>query len=125
MRVPARDLVVARDLAPFEVVCRRRDARVVAVAAIVGIEAIGNWFGGHGNTRQQMVASVMAMVVNVALNWILIYGELGFAAPLARGLFVLSRAIGVLAHAWEESQSGRRIKGPIPQSILPAYRPSP
>ena len=53
-----------------------------------------------------------------------IYGELGFAAPLARGLFVLSRAVGILAHAWEEMQSGQRLKGPIPPSILPAYRPA-
>jgi citrate synthase len=50
-----------------------------------------------------------------------IYAELGLPAPLARGLFVLSRSIGVLAHAWEETQNGRRIKGPIPPSILPAY----
>jgi citrate synthase len=63
--------------------------------------------------------------MNIDCLTAIIYGELGFAAPLARGLFVLSRAIGVLAHAWEESQSGRRIKGPIPPSILPPYRPSP
>jgi len=50
-----------------------------------------------------------------------IYGELGFAPPLARGLFVLSRSIGVLAHAWEETQQGRRIKGPIPPNIRPMY----
>jgi citrate synthase len=50
-----------------------------------------------------------------------IYAELGFPAPLARGLFVLSRSVGILAHAWEETQQGRRIKGPIPPSILPAY----
>ncbi|MVZ99690.1 citryl-CoA lyase [Actinomadura sp. LD22] len=50
----------------------------------------------------------------------IIYAELGFPAPLARGLFVLSRSIGVLAHAWEESQSGRRNKGPIPRAVLPA-----
>jgi citrate synthase len=50
-----------------------------------------------------------------------IYAELGFAPPLARGLFVLSRSAGILAHAWEESQQGRRNKGPMPPSILPAY----
>jgi citrate synthase len=50
-----------------------------------------------------------------------IYGELGFPAPLARGLFVLSRSVGILAHAWEETQQGRRNKGPIPPSILPTY----
>ncbi|MFD0690877.1 citryl-CoA lyase [Actinomadura fibrosa] len=51
----------------------------------------------------------------------IIYAELGFPAPLARGLFVLSRSIGILAHAWEESQSGLRNKGPIPRTILPAH----
>ncbi|MBC6462198.1 citryl-CoA lyase [Actinomadura sp. HBU206391] len=50
-----------------------------------------------------------------------IYAELGFPAPLARGMFVISRSIGILAHAWEETQQGRRNKGPIPRSILPAH----
>jgi citrate synthase len=50
-----------------------------------------------------------------------IYAELGFAPPLARGLFVLSRSVGILAHAWEETQQGGRIKGPIPPSVLPSY----
>ncbi|MCG5212857.1 citryl-CoA lyase [Streptosporangium sp. KLBMP 9127] len=50
-----------------------------------------------------------------------VYAELGFPAPLARGLFVLSRSVGILAHAWEESQQGRRNKGPIPPSILPVH----
>jgi citrate synthase len=47
-----------------------------------------------------------------------IYAELGFPAPLARGLFCLSRSVGILAHAWEQQQQGGRNKGPTP----PAYR---
>lgn len=47
-----------------------------------------------------------------------IYAELDFPAPLARGLFCLSRSVGVLAHAWEQMQQGGRIKGPTP----PEYR---
>jgi citrate synthase len=50
-----------------------------------------------------------------------IYAELGFPPPLARGLFVLSRSIGILAHAWEETTQGRRNKGPVPPAILPTY----
>ena len=46
-----------------------------------------------------------------------IYGELGFAAPLARGIFCLSRAVGILAHAWEQTGRGDRNKGPIPRSF--------
>jgi citrate synthase len=51
-----------------------------------------------------------------------IYAELGFAPELARGLFVLSRSVGILAHAWEETTHGMRNKGPIPRSILATYR---
>ena len=50
-----------------------------------------------------------------------VYGELGIEPELARGLFVLSRSVGILAHAWEESQSGRRIKGPLPKGFLADY----
>ncbi|MFE6489354.1 citrate/2-methylcitrate synthase, partial [Streptomyces sp. NPDC057757] len=50
-----------------------------------------------------------------------IYAELGFAAPLARGLFVLSRSVGILAHAWEESGQGRRNKSPMPPSMIPVH----
>lgn len=47
-----------------------------------------------------------------------IYAELGFAPALARGLFCLSRSVGILAHAYEQQQQGGRNKGPTP----PAYR---
>ncbi|MGR3512895.1 MAG: citryl-CoA lyase [Paracoccaceae bacterium] len=47
-----------------------------------------------------------------------IFAELGFDAPLARGLFCLSRSVGILAHAWEQTQQGGRNKGPTP----PGYR---
>lgn len=50
-----------------------------------------------------------------------IYAELGFAPELGRGLFILSRSVGILAHAWEQSQQGGRIKGPMPKSISYTY----
>ena len=54
-----------------------------------------------------------------------IYSELGFAPPLGRGLFVLSRSVGILAHAWEQTQQGGRIKGPMPPNIPFQYVGSP
>ena len=59
-----------------------------------------------------------------------IYAELGFPAPLARGLFCLSRSVGILAHAWEQIEQGGRIKGPLPRRYTwtydgPARRPVP
>lgn len=50
-----------------------------------------------------------------------IYAELGFPAPLARGLFCLSRSVGILAHAWEQTQQGGRNKGPMPRDYLWTY----
>ena len=54
-----------------------------------------------------------------------IYAELGFPPPLCRGLFVLSRSVGALAHAWEQSQQGGRNKGPIPRDHLWRYTGPP
>jgi citrate synthase len=50
-----------------------------------------------------------------------VYAELGFPPPLCRGLFVLSRSVGALAHAFEEMQSGERSKGPIPRHLIWNY----
>jgi len=50
-----------------------------------------------------------------------IYSELGFPPPLGRGLFILSRSVGILAHAWEQTRQGGRIKGPMPPGIPYAY----
>lgn len=47
-----------------------------------------------------------------------IHAELGCPPGLARGLFCLSRSVGLLAHAWEQTCQGGRNKGPTP----PAYR---
>ena len=47
-----------------------------------------------------------------------IYGALGIPATLARGLFCLSRSVGLTAHAYEQSLSNERNKGPTP----PSYR---
>ncbi|WP_299700778.1 citryl-CoA lyase [uncultured Tateyamaria sp.] len=47
-----------------------------------------------------------------------IFAELGFPASLARGLFCLSRSVGILSHAYEQQQHGGRNKGPTP----PEYR---
>ncbi|MFZ4789172.1 MAG: citryl-CoA lyase [Beijerinckiaceae bacterium] len=50
-----------------------------------------------------------------------IYGELGFPPPLSRGVFCLSRAVGILAHAWEQSSRGERNKGPMPRNFPYLY----
>jgi citrate synthase len=54
-----------------------------------------------------------------------IYAELGLAPELARGLFVLSRSVGLLAHAREQQLDSTRIKGPLPKSISATYTGAP
>ena len=44
---------------------------------------------------------------------------------LGRGLFVLSRSVGVLAHAWEQNQAAERNKGPLPRHIKYRYTGQP
>jgi citrate synthase len=50
-----------------------------------------------------------------------IFCELGFEPELGRGIFALSRSVGILAHAWEQKQQGGRIKGPMPKEIPYTY----
>jgi citrate synthase len=57
-------------------------------------------------------ASPPAMNIDGAAAVLLL--ELGFACELGRGIFVLSRSVGICAHAFEQLQRGERIKGPIP-----------
>jgi citrate synthase len=40
--------------------------------------------------------------------------ELGFPAAMGRGIFILSRSVGICAHAYEQSLKGERVKGPTP-----------
>ncbi|HKP06271.1 MAG TPA: citryl-CoA lyase [Microbacterium sp.] len=50
-----------------------------------------------------------------------IYCELGFTPVLGRGVFILARSVGILAHAVEQMTQGGRIKGPMPKSIGYTY----
>ncbi|MGL5117419.1 MAG: citryl-CoA lyase [Beijerinckiaceae bacterium] len=50
-----------------------------------------------------------------------IFAELGFPPLLCRGLFVLSRSVGALAHAHEQAGEPERNKGPIPRDRLWTY----
>lgn len=59
--------------------------------------------------------------INIDGSTAVIFSELGFEPGMGRGLFILSRSVGILAHAWEQKQQGGRIKGPMPKEIPFAY----
>ena len=56
----------------------------------IGLEALGNYYGGLGNTRLPMRASLAAMALNVLGNWLLIDGHLGAPAMGVRGAALAS-----------------------------------
>ena len=99
----------------------RRDPLVGLVEQAVADGVVDGHFLAAGLAVEAELAPVP---MNIDGATAIIYGELGFPPPLARGLFVLGRSVGILAHAWEEIQGGRRIKGPIPPGITPTYRPA-
>jgi citrate synthase len=105
----------------FHTVDPRRDPLLALVEQAV---ADGTVSGDHLRAAQAVermlaVGRDRPVPINIDGCTAVIYGELGFPAPLARGLFVLSRSVGILAHAWEETGQGRRNKGPIPPTIRP------
>ena len=71
--------------------------------------------------RQLGQGKSKAIPMNIDGATAVIYAELGFPAELARGLFCLSRSVGILAHAWEQMQSPERNKGPMPRNMLWSY----
>ncbi|MEC8148742.1 MAG: citrate/2-methylcitrate synthase, partial [SAR324 cluster bacterium] len=71
--------------------------------------------------RQLSLGKSTGIAMNIDGATAVIFGELGFAPPLARGLFCLSRSVGILAHAWEQKNQGGRNKGPTPPEFLWNY----
>jgi citrate synthase len=51
-----------------------------------------------------------------------VLSELGFPPELGRGIFILSRSVGICAHAYEQSKKGERVKGPMPPEAGFRYR---
>jgi len=61
------------------------EIRLLAVGAIVGTEALGNWYAGLGNTRVQMAAALLAMAVNVLGNWMVLIMVIFWRGWFTRG----------------------------------------
>jgi MATE family multidrug resistance protein len=74
--------------------------RMLSVGAVVGVEALGNWYGGLGNTWMQMVAGLITMVTAVFFNWVFIDGHLGAPAMGVRGAALASVIASFLGFAF-------------------------
>jgi citrate synthase len=100
----------------------RRDPLIGAAQRAV---ADGTIEGRHLEIALALEKALAPIPMNVDGATATIYAELGLPAELARGLFVISRSVGLLAHAHEQQQEGTRIKGPIPKGIIPTYTGHP
>ncbi|WP_170382412.1 citryl-CoA lyase [Ruegeria atlantica] len=100
------------------------DPRAPRLMSLVDEAVAHNACDGHFRAIASKIEAELAfrkgkpVPMNIDGATAVIYAELGFAPPLARGLFCLSRSVGILAHAWEQTQQGGRNKGPTP----PKYR---
>jgi citrate synthase len=93
------------------------------LALVDDAAASGAVSGAHAEIGRAIEAHLGAergkpVPMNIDGATAVIYAELGCPPPLARGFFGLSRSVGILAHAWEQTEQGGRNKGPTP----PAYR---
>jgi citrate synthase len=98
---------------------------LVDAAAAKGV--VSGRFAAIGRAAEDALAAQKGRRIPMNIDGAtgVVYAELGFAPALCRGLFVLSRSVGALAHAWEEMQSGERNKGPIPRHLLWTYTGPP
>jgi citrate synthase len=95
-------------------------------ALLTAAEAQGVVSGRYANIGRAVESALDAakrrhIPMNIDGITAVIFCELGFEPELGRGLFILSRAVGILAHAWEQKQQGRRIMGPMPREIPYRY----
>ncbi|MBM3714855.1 MAG: citryl-CoA lyase [Actinobacteria bacterium] len=107
----------------FHPVDPRRDVILAHVERAVADGLIGGEYLVLGRALERQLAAGAGRAVPMNIDGIsaIVYAELGFEPELARGLFVLARSVGILAHAWEERNTGRRIKGPLPPPLLADY----
>ncbi len=103
------------------------DPRVAPLFALVeravGAGTVSGRFATIGRAVEQALARAKGRLIPMNIDGItaVIFCELGFEPELGRGLFILSRSVGILAHAWEQKGQGARIKGPMPKSIPYTY----
>jgi MATE family multidrug resistance protein len=93
---------------------------IVIYGAIVGIlrNSFSCYFSGIGRTKIVMVATVVAMIVNVGLDYLLIFGKLGFPALGIRGAAIATVSgsffgllVLILAYAGRANRHEFRIAG--------------
>ena len=107
------------------------DPRAVRLLALVDASVAENHISGRYATIARGIEALLQrrkskpVPMNIDGATAVIYAELGFAPELARGVFCLSRAVGILSHAWEQRGRHERNKGPMPRQMSYTYTGEP
>ncbi len=74
-------------IAPEQLEPQREYFRIVMFGTVLGLlrNSMSSFFSGVGRTRPVMLSAAVAMAVNIAMNYVLIFGRLGFPALGIRG----------------------------------------
>jgi len=74
-------------VAPQQLIPQTAYFNILIYAVIIGMvrNVLSCFFSGIGKTRIVMIAAMASMLVNVAMNYVLIFGKLGFPALGIRG----------------------------------------
>ena len=106
---------------------KKQDPRSPRLMELVDQAIVNGDISGRFKKVAQKVEEVLAkekgrpIPMNIDGSTAVIFAELGCTPTMARGLFCLSRSVGILAHSYEQSQQGERNKGPTPPKYLWKY----
>jgi citrate synthase len=94
---------------------------LVDAAAAAG--AVDGRFAAIGRAVEDAISAGRQQRIPMNVDGVtaVIYCELGLTPELGRGVFILARSVGILAHTIEQMTQGGRIKGPMPKSIGYTY----
>lgn len=101
-----------------------RSPRLLALVDAAAAEGVvSGRFAEIGRAVEHAINAGRARPIPMNVDGVtaVIYCELGFTPELGRGVFILARSVGILAHTVEQLTQGGRIKGPMPKSIGYTY----
>lgn len=91
----------------------------MAAAAVEEGEITGKYVEAAKSIYQAMKELTgKHLTINIDASAAAILCELGVPSKTASGFICLSRGLGLLAHAYEETETGRRMKAAMPPDIL-------
>jgi len=122
-RIQAGEKIVPGFGHRFHPVDPRTEPLLALVAKAKREGVVPGRYADIGRAVEESLGSIKQRHIPMNIDGItaVLFCELGFEPELGRGLFVIARSVGILAHAWEQKQRGQRLMGPMPKDIPYRY----